>query len=498
MNGQEKVKLPTVEEVSVVIDSGLVSAPVNIGGNALSDSTKNWANNVHKNRLVKITKGPGVGQLAVIAGNSSTTLLIRGAWPQSIAAGASYEILGVDIIQVLRDVFGGGLDISPANPLETHDPKVEDVEDKLDHPSYGLAALKALIDSLAGGAFYGSYGPKNVEVDNEVDFGTILYDPAGNIITVGEVTPGTYTIHRVRVAADTEIVPIAPAPAPASSEAAGRVYLTYAFPNADWNVGDIFYITFSGIIVTANGITTEYPNLFIWGRVVREADVSAKVDAVEAKLDLPAADETANTRIGEVIGQKGDAANETAGQASAIGLLRAIITTYLNDGTIGLSKLKDLIDAIEAKVDKTLFCMDFWSDTQEEVQVDAGGGTETLPTVTVEDLPATATIVRAIAMFKFRMVENVHDGANALEGAQHIQVQAAGGTWRDAISLADNLFNFAEKAREGGDVLIGDHDIGVIEVDENEAYSFQWIANADQEFIQFNDVQCGLRIWYSV
>ena len=147
---------------------------------------------------------------------------------------------------------------------------------------------------------------------------------------------------------------------------------------------------------------------------------------------------------------------------------------------------------------RQLFSMDFWSDTQEEVQVDAGGGTETLPTVTVEDLPDTATIVRAIAMFKFRMVENIHDGANALEGAQHIQVQAAGGTWRDAISLADNLFNFAEKAREGGDVLIGDHDIGVIEVDENEAYSFQWIANADQEFIQFNDVQCGLRIWYSV
>ncbi|MBA7647423.1 hypothetical protein ES703_55195 [subsurface metagenome] len=145
-----------------------------------------------------------------------------------------------------------------------------------------------------------------------------------------------------------------------------------------------------------------------------------------------------------------------------------------------------------------LCSMDFWSDTQEELQVDAGGGTETLPTVTVADLPPGATIVRAIAMFKFRMVENTHDGANALEGAQHIQVQsAAPGTWREAISLADNLFNFAAKAREGGDVLIGDHDIA-IEVDENDDYSFQWVANADQEFIQFNDVQCGLRIYYSI
>lgn len=262
------------------IDSGLVSSPVKIGGNALTDSTKNWANNVHKNRLVKITKGPGVGQLAVILGNSSNTLVIRGVWPQNIAAGVTYEILSFDIIQVLRDVFGGGLDISLLNPLETHDPKVEDIEDKLDHPEHGLAALKALLDSLAGGAFYGSYGPKNVEVDNDVDFGTILYDPAGNIITTGEITPGTYTVRRVRGAVDTEIVAAA-----ASSEAAGRVYMTYNFPAASWNVGDIFYITFTGIIVTLNGVTTEYPNLFIWGRVVREADISAKVDDIETKLD---------------------------------------------------------------------------------------------------------------------------------------------------------------------------------------------------------------------
>ncbi len=141
--------------------------------------------------------------------------------------------------------------------------------------------------------------------------------------------------------------------------------------------------------------------------------------------------------------------------------------------------------------------MDYWSETQEELQVDAGGGTETLPTVTVGDLPATATIIRAIAMFKFRMVENTYAGANNLNGAQHIQVQAGGGTWRDAISIVDTLCKFTEAAREGGDVWIGDHDIAV-EVDENEAYSFQWVADALQEFIQFNDVQTGLRIWYSL
>ncbi|MBA7611773.1 hypothetical protein ES703_19002 [subsurface metagenome] len=94
--------------------------------------------------------------------------------------------------EALRAVFGGGSDISAANPLETHDPTIEDVEAaltairgagwttetlkaikdaidamapgigdasaakqdaieaKLDHASHGLAALKALIDAVEG------------------------------------------------------------------------------------------------------------------------------------------------------------------------------------------------------------------------------------------------------------------------------------------------------------------------------------------------------------
>ncbi|GAH62311.1 unnamed protein product, partial [marine sediment metagenome] len=232
-NGE--VKLPTYETLlteaikSLTVDSGTVSSPVQPGGNALSDNAKNWAPHIHINRLVKVIKGPGIGQQAVIQDNSATTLVIKGTWPRGIGVGAVYVILGVDIAQILREVLNAGYNISAAHPLETHDPTIEDVEGKLDHPDYGLAALKALLDSLAGGAFYGSYGPKNVEVDNDVDFGTILYDPAGNIITTGEITPGTYTVRRVRGGVDSEVVG-----STASSEAAGRVFMTYNFPG--WNV----------------------------------------------------------------------------------------------------------------------------------------------------------------------------------------------------------------------------------------------------------------------
>ncbi|KKL16940.1 hypothetical protein LCGC14_2490530, partial [marine sediment metagenome] len=44
----------------------------------------------------------------------------------------------------------------------------------------------------------------------------------------------------------------------------------------------------------------------------------------------------------------------------------------------------------------------------------------------------------------------------------------------------------------------GDHDIAV-EVVGNDTYNFKWqLADADQISINFNDIQVGLRIWYSV
>lgn len=165
------------------------------------------------------------------------------------------------------------------------------------------------------------------------------------------------------------------------------------------------------------------------------------------------------------------------------------------------------IDGLKTSRDRQLFNMDFWSDPQEEVQVTAVAGTKTLPNVTIGDLPAGAVVVRAIALLKFRMVENTNAAANKLDGAtvastsQVIQVRDdTPGTWRDAINFADDQFGLAATAniREGGDVCIGSVDIAV-EVDGNDTYNFQWLlAKSDQSNLQFNDVQVGLRIWYSV
>lgn len=151
--------------------------------------------------------------------------------------------------------------------------------------------------------------------------------------------------------------------------------------------------------------------------------------------------------------------------------------------------------ATVAKQNRVLCVMDFWSLSQEEVPLVIGAGDEGLPSVTVADLPGGATVVRAIAMFKFRAVENhTYAGANALDGAQVIQIA----TSVPAINFVDTQFTIAETTREGGDVVVGAIDIAGT-VTGNAAYAFHWdLAKAQQTGLNFNDVQMGLRIWYSL
>ena len=68
----------------------------------------------------------------------------------------------------------------------------------------------------------------------------------------------------------------------------------------------------------------------------------------------------------------------------------------------------------------------------------------------------------------------------------------------DAINFVDTQFTLAETTREGGDVVIGLIDISGT-VSANGAYAFHWdLAKAIQTGINFNDIQMGIRIWYSV
>jgi len=164
-----------------------------------------------------------------------------------------------------------------------------------------------------------------------------------------------------------------------------------------------------------------------------------------------------------------------------------------------VSQVQSDVTTIVTATGEQLSSADFWSDPAAEAQINAAGITVALPGVTVDGLPAGATVLRAIAMFKFRMIENTNAAANKLNGPQAIQVRDdSPGAWGGAINFVDDQFGLNGDIREGGDVCIGSIDISNI-VDGNDGYEFQWLlGKADLDFIVFSDIQMGIRVWYSI
>jgi hypothetical protein len=145
--------------------------------------------------------------------------------------------------------------------------------------------------------------------------------------------------------------------------------------------------------------------------------------------------------------------------------------------------------------------MDFWSNLQEEAQLTAGGeaGVVALPDVVVADLPSGVTITRVIAMLMCRAIENTNAAVNAVDvAAGHVEVRDdTPGTWTTAIDIPDNSFGLGGSTREMGTVIFGDNDISG-EVDGNDTYNFEFDdLGVDQNNLNFNDVQTGLRIYFT-
>lgn len=148
-----------------------------------------------------------------------------------------------------------------------------------------------------------------------------------------------------------------------------------------------------------------------------------------------------------------------------------------------------------------------WSVGKVQVVIDAAGATTVLSTITIDTLPDGAAITSAYLMVKFRMIENKYAGVNKLNGAtdpltsQVFQIQDdGGGAWADGITFPDDYFTLADAAREGGDVLVGTLNVGVATVvDGNDIYNVRLLlGKADQDFINFDEVQAGLDILYSI
>ena len=144
--------------------------------------------------------------------------------------------------------------------------------------------------------------------------------------------------------------------------------------------------------------------------------------------------------------------------------------------------------------------MEFWSDVDDSLAVDATAGDESLPNVVVADLPSGAVVARCIMMFRYSKRVDSSAAPNAVNVAQVMSVDssAARDSVVTAINIADNMFHTAASATEVGGTIVGDNDVAA-EVTGNGTYYPTWeLADVDGGSLTFYDVQVGLAIWYSV
>lgn len=141
--------------------------------------------------------------------------------------------------------------------------------------------------------------------------------------------------------------------------------------------------------------------------------------------------------------------------------------------------------------------VDFWSDQDDVIDLPAVAADKALPSVVVSGLPSGISLIRVVAMLKVRAIENTSaTGANAINGAQQIEVKKSTGSWVTAINLPNNLWTVALSTRESGDVLIGDNDVKA-QVDGNGTYNLQFAdALVDYANLRLNDVLVGLRFYF--
>lgn len=134
---------------------------------------------------------------------------------------------------------------------------------------------------------------------------------------------------------------------------------------------------------------------------------------------------------------------------------------------------------------------------QDRVVVNATAGNVSLPSVTVT-LPSGITVNRIVAAVLWRKQVDSSIAANAVNGAQQIQVRSdAPGTWTDAITISDNSLATGANASEGGTSIMGKSDIKD-EVDESGTYEFRWKdADVDGASLTFHDWQCFIIVEYT-
>lgn len=231
---------------------------------------------------------------------------------------------------------------------------------------------------------------------------------------------------------------------------------------------------------------------------VKQEDITA----IKAKTDNLPGDPSSQTAV---VSQIQTSHTTTDGLVAVVDGLVAVVDTTVDAVKVKTDNLPtDPADEslLEEEIQRGVTRLDFWSDTDDVIDLPAVAADVNLPDVVISGIPSGIALVRVVALLKVRVLENTNaGGSNAIVGAQAIRVKKSTGTWGvddiPAINLPDNLWTVAASTRESGDVLIGDNDLKA-EVDGNGTYNLRFEnALVDRASLRLNDVLIGLRFYFT-
>jgi len=103
--------------------------------------------------------------------------------------------------------------------------------------------------------------------------------------------------------------------------------------------------------------------------------------------------------------------------------------------------------------------MEFWSTLDDIITLTTATADVDLQNITVADIPANSTVVRAVGPFKCRAFNNTAAVVNAINGAGTINIKKSTGTWGvddiTIITIANNIWSTAATTKEGGMLIEG-------------------------------------------
>lgn len=161
--------------------------------------------------------------------------------------------------------------------------------------------------------------------------------------------------------------------------------------------------------------------------------------------------------------------------------------------------LGDPAETMTACLSHKVSCMEFWSITDDVLDLPAAAANVACSDIVVSGLPAGATVIKALGRLQFRKIANLNAGGdNAIQGAQNMEIKKSTGSFITFLPLVDNQWLLAASTSEGGGIFTADdaNDCKT-QVDANATYNVQF-TNADVDFdtLTLYDIKVGLKIWF--